>query len=440
VRSVRFALVCLTTLLVALTPAATASAAKHRKPRPDPVRHALNALRGKVPATTLNADRDIYTMSMTKMHRLHGVRRRELRSVLMITQGIARRGALTAGRLPAVFLTLQRNAQWWASHGPPVAGSPGEKGAKGRTCKPLALARASRLSFPGDSVVWQYYPGLGLQLQVNGTFGNANALLQTKTAAKHRAAASILDQMRGLASVGGSLTTWEYLFPFGGGRPPWRSGLAQATAIRAYLNGATVLNRPDLRDFARRLTGLFAARTPVGVKVGLGRDGNWYALYSFAPGQQVLNAQLNAVIALHDLDQATGDGRAHALARDGLRATRRRIASFNTGVWSRYAFKGPLADLNYHVLNRDLARQLCDRTDAQAICHAAQSFGNELERRCPRAGRPPVTGPVEPEPTTTTTPATPTPTATTPTPTTPTGGTGEPTATTPAGGGAQAPQ
>src|SRR6059058_3905329 len=135
--------------------------------------------------------------------------------------------------------------------------------------------------------------------------------------------------MLALAQRRGGAIAWDYLFPFGGAQPPWTSGLSQATAIRAYLKA----NRTGV---ARSIAALFGVRAPLGVRVPLGRDGNWYALYSFAPRQHVLNADLNALIALHDLARITGDATIGALERDGLRAARRRIKSFDLKVWSRY--------------------------------------------------------------------------------------------------------
>src|SRR3954447_2787152 len=96
------------------------------------------------------------------------IRRRELIAVLNITRGMAARGVLSADLMPMAFLTLQRNADWWATHGPPTSGggathgpppaggSRGERAAVGRSCKPLRFpkkrrrkARAARLTFPG---------------------------------------------------------------------------------------------------------------------------------------------------------------------------------------------------------------------------------------------------------------------------------------------------
>ena len=371
--------------LAACGPAATTA----RAARPDPVRAALDAAQaaGAIDPARAQAYRATYGSALGALPAIGGVRRRELRASVHIVRDIARRGALTAERMPLAFLTLQRNVEWWTAQGPPAAGSPGEKDAQGRRCKPLR-ARAARVGFPGSGLVWEYYRGEGLQLHINGTFAAATTLLGTKDPAAMAAAAQILDEMRPLASHRAGALTWEYFFPFGGGSPPWGSGLSQATAIEAYTTAAILLGRADYLQTALDLVGLFALRPPAGVNVRLSRDGSWFALYTFAPGAHVLNAQLNAVTALHDLAAVTHDPRTAALARDGLRAARRHIARFDTGRWSLYAEHGPLADLNYHVLNRDLARTLCQRTGERAICNAWHSFTTELERRCPRVPQP----------------------------------------------------
>jgi len=318
------------------------------------------------------------------------VRRRELIAVLNITRGMAARGVLSADLMPMAFLTLQRNADWWATHGPPTSGgSPGEKGAVGRRCKPLRIpkkkkhrARAARLTFPGSNVVFQWYPGMGLQVQVNGTFAAINTLFAQNTEDSRAQAREALDEMLTIAQRRGGAISWDYLFPFSGAQPPWTSGLSQATAIRAYL-------KANRYSTARQIAAIFGVRAPLGVRVPLGADGNWYALYSFAPGARVLNAHLNAVVALHDLARVTKDPKVAALEEAGLRAARRHIRRFDVaGVWSRYEEGGPPADLNYHVLNRDLAGALCRRTGEAAICKASDSFARELERRCPKATTP----------------------------------------------------
>ena len=124
-------------LLVACGAAITAAPAVAAAP--DPVLAALQRAEaaGALPAPQGALYREVLARARTVRDGLRGVRRRELASVLTIAGQIAKRGDLTTVRMPAVFLTLQRNAEWWAVNGPPAAGSPGENGARGRRCKPL---------------------------------------------------------------------------------------------------------------------------------------------------------------------------------------------------------------------------------------------------------------------------------------------------------------
>jgi D-glucuronyl C5-epimerase C-terminus len=306
--------------------------------------------------------------------------------VIAIAGTIAKRGDLTAARMPAVFLTLERNAEWWAANGPPAPGSPGENGARGRRCKPLpARARAARVAFPGSELVFQYYRGMGLQLQMNGTWARANALLASANPVFVARGAALLQELVPLGVVRSGMLAWEYLFPIFGGRPPWISALSQATAVQTLTRAAAKLVRPDLLPFAGAAAGAFAFAPPAGVRVALGHGMAWFALYSFAPRLRVLNAHLDAVAALFDFAQASGDPRTKAAYAAGLLAAHRRIRAFDTGVWSKYANPGALADLNYHVLNTTLAGEVCKRSGDRPVCRAASSFARELERRCPRA-------------------------------------------------------
>src|SRR5689334_11632290 len=263
---------------------------------------------------------------------LHGVRRREMAAAITIAGSIAMRGQLTAGRMPAIFLTLARNAQWWAANGPPAPGSPGENGAVGRRCRPLpARARAARVSFPGSELVFQYYPGLGLQLQVNGTWSRVNALMASDDPAFVARGAALLTELMPLGVPRDGVLAWEYLFPFSGGRPPWISALSQATAVQAMTRAAAKLARPDLLPVAGQAAAAFAFAPPAGVRVALGHGQSWYALYSFAPGLRVLNAHLQATAALFDFAQASNDPHTRAAYAAGLLAVHRRIRAFDTG-------------------------------------------------------------------------------------------------------------
>jgi hypothetical protein len=375
----------LAALLVAAAALTPPSGGAAPAPR-DPVLRAVASAqaRGAIDAGAAREHRAAYRRAREVHRRLQGARRRELASVIAQARGMAAGGRLSASRMPLVFLTLRRNAEWWARRPAPGRGSPGEKDARGRVCSGPVTARAARVTFPGSRVVFQHYPGHGIQVQMLANFASANALWNRRTPEADRALGELLDELVPLASERGGVLAWEYVFPFGQGRPPWTSAISQATALQSLSRASQRLERPDLLRVARRATRLFEKRTPAGVRVPLGRDGNWYALYSFSPGLRVLNAHLQAVIGLHDHAQVSGDARSHRLYSEGLRAARRRIASFDTGLWSKYAHPGRPADLNYHVLNRDTARGVCQRSNEAALCRAWTRFTAYLQKRCPR--------------------------------------------------------
>jgi hypothetical protein len=389
--------------LVLTVCAVSASARPLARPASDPV---LSAIRGVEASGAINSGqaatyRGTYLNAERQVRRLSGSSAHELGADVNIVRGIAARGALTSSRMAFVFLTLHRNVAWWSSHGPPTPGSGGEPGTKGRHCNPPAArdsrdpseigtrssattpgARAANMTFPGSGIVFEYYPGLGLQLQVNATFSSADAMLQYGNQRAAQQAGTILDQMLPLASRRAGLLTWEYEFPFEGVDPPWTSGLSQATAIDAYIRAAKRLNRPDFLKVAVRLARLFTVAPPVGVRVNLSA-GPWFLLYSFDSSQLVLNADLDALIALHKLRVATGSSWVTALTHSALHSLLHYLPRFDTGSWSYYALGGPLADLNYHVLNLELTQQLCQVTGVRSVCRTARSFNRELNTRCP---------------------------------------------------------
>ena len=73
--------------------------------------------------------------------------------------------------MPAAFLQLRRNAEFWRTRGFPKAPQP-----KRKPCTGAAGLGGARVSFEGDPVVFQWYPGQGLQIQPLANFGKANAL------------------------------------------------------------------------------------------------------------------------------------------------------------------------------------------------------------------------------------------------------------------------
>lgn len=280
--------------------------------------------------------------------KLGGTRRSALGATLTNLAQIAASGQLTASRLPALLETVKRNRAWWSS-GP-------------------LLANGRRVSFQGSPLVWQYYSGQGLQIQWLGSFGKANALWHDHKDAALRA---LLDEALRLASDRAGGIAWEYLFHFGGGRPPWVSGLAQGTGIQALARAGVRLGDARYIGGAHRALGIFRERPPSGVRITTGA-GAHYLIYSYAPGQRVLNAFTQALNGLYDYASLTNDAEGRVLFAQGDAQLRRELSSYDTGAWSRYS-PGVEADLSYHTLARDFLRGLCARLTAQENVIAGRS-------------------------------------------------------------------
>ncbi len=309
--------------------------------------------------------RAIYDEARSVRGRLSGARRAELARVLRNTERIAAERRLTVGRLAPVFLILERNTSWWRARAFPSGGA--------------------RITFGDDPVIFQYYRGEGLQIQPLANFGKANALYNacvgenTRPGIRCRQGAlrQLLDRLVALASRRGDFTTWEYYFNFGGGSPPWTSGLSQGTAIQALARGAQLLGEPSYLTVAADALGAFEHSAPTGVRLSMD-GGNHYLIYSFNRRLLVLNGFLQSVIGLFDYAQMTGDPRAQQLFAAGEAAARAAVPRYDTGAWSLYALRGRESDLGYHRLVRDFLEGLCTRTATPLYCETAQRFTRYL--------------------------------------------------------------
>jgi hypothetical protein len=342
--------------------------------------------------------RSAYGDALRVRRRLGGQRRAELGAVIAQLDRFARGGDLTASRLPILFFQLERNTQHWATKGPPVTRGPRPKV---RPCTGGNGSPSTRVEFPGDPVVFQWYPGQGLQIQQLATAGRVNSLAkpclepeQTNDPCRPELFRRGVDRLVFLAANRGFLA-WEYYFAFGGGSPPWISGLAQATAMQALSRGARYFSEPRYLAVARRALGAFRTAPPRGVRVRAGA-GNHYLIYSFDSGLRVLNGFLQALVGLHDYGEAADDDRARALFRAGDRRARQEIPLHDTGAWSRYSAGGGESDLGYHRLLRDFLQALCDRTKDDPYCSTAARFSGYMRERtrleihratAPRRGR-----------------------------------------------------
>jgi hypothetical protein len=331
---------------------------------------ALAAARDEVKATVRRqfevgaidaATRDRYLASWSAAGRtyraLRGQRRVELGYVIGAVRRLAAQKRLGA-RLAPAFLLLDRNREWWAKAGPPASGA--------------------RLRFAPSRVIFQYFPNEGLQLHPLANFGQANGYWY---AHRDNDLRSLLQDLEAIAVDRGGFLTWEYYFAYGGGSPPWISAMAQGTAMQAYSRASKRLSDPELLQVAQRARGAFERRTPVGVHAPQGSE-DWYALYSFAPRLNVLNGMLQAVNGVRTYTEFITDPVAQQIFAAGDRTAQAVIGRYDTGAWSLYdrpnGRPGHEANLNYHTLNRDFARNLCNATKAEPYCKAQEHFSSYL--------------------------------------------------------------
>lgn len=298
--------------------------------------------------------RGTYLDAKRLLGKLSGSRRIGMRAPLVHLERIAKAGSLTSGRVPALMLTVQRNRQAWC-------------------CDPLPR-NGQRRTFGASQLVWQHYLGQGWQIQWLATFGKANALWSFKK--KDDELRALLDEAVALAAPRAGGIAWEYLFAFGGGSPPWASGMAQATGIQSLSRAAVRLKEPAYFEAARSALGIFQTKPPAGVRVDVAPGRSHYLLYSYARGQRVLNGFNQAVNGLHDFATLANDAEGRELYARGVKQLAAELPRYDTGGWSRYQVGGRASDVGYHKLARDFLRGLCERTRADRTrASAAQSGG-----------------------------------------------------------------
>jgi hypothetical protein len=235
-----------------------------------------------------------------------------------------------------------------------------------------------------DGVVYRWFAGRGFQFHPLANFGALNALVAAGNAdgASTLAAALVA---RGVPKGAG--LRWEYYFPFGRGRPPWTSGMAQAVAAQAFSKASVLLDDTSLLQVAGR-----AYAAVPGVLVRQLAQGPWIRLYSF-DGEVVLNAQLQAIVSLLDYSDATGDPNAAALADSMSVAAEALLPRFDTGYWSLYELGGAEASLEYERYVTQLLVKLAQRTQDPVWVDAASRFTAYIKEP-PQIVTPPLEAPV----------------------------------------------
>ncbi|MFA4928778.1 MAG: D-glucuronyl C5-epimerase family protein [Patulibacter sp.] len=273
-----------------------------------------------------------------------GLRRTELEAVIRNTEQIAERRKLTGSLAPSVFLTLSTNRTWWKTQPiPPVGGRP----------------------VVADSpLTWQYYRGEGLQIQWLATFGTANALATTKTPAKLEQLRAIQTEALRLASDRAGGPTWAYLFDFGGGAPPWSSGMAQVTGIQSLVRTSAKLGDPSFQETGLKAMALLRREPTSGARLKM-PAGDHILLYTYTR-MRVMNAFAQAVSGLHEIARLTQDPQAHSAYLRAESQLRVELPEYVTANWATYSIGGAPETPSYHTLSRDLLRGLCRSLTADA--------------------------------------------------------------------------
>jgi D-glucuronyl C5-epimerase C-terminus len=303
--------------------------------------------------------RRTYVRSIRTLRRLGGARAAQLRYVLTSVESLALRRRLGPTRMPVAFLQLERNRQYW----------PG---------LPYPASR-DEVRFRGSQILFVYFPGEGLQLHPLTTFKKANALHgfceRREASCDEAALRRILDEMTALAvKRGRDFIAWEYLFYFGGGTPPWMSGMAQATGIQALGRAAQLLHEPKYAETARRALGAFETAPPAGVRTAGPRGGVHYLQYSFASRLYIFNAFLQSLIGLYDFDRVVGDREARRLFDEAEPEARAEVPYSDVGDWSLYNYAGHESDHDYHELLREFLQSMCTRRLGQIYCQYAKKY------------------------------------------------------------------
>lgn len=331
---------------------------------------------GAIDDTAFAAYRDEYRRSRALTKQLTGRRRIEMRGVLRNLDQMAARGSFTPTRLVPLFLQLQRNREWWSA-GPLLAGG-------------------ARVSFKGTELVFQYVPGEGLAIHPLANFGKLNALWRSK--ADYDRMVALLDELLPLAVRRAGGVAWEYYYDFGGGAPPWVSGLAQGTGLQSMARAAARAGTGDLVvPVLKQGLGIFRTRAPSGVRVPAGA-GNHYAQYSFDPGLRILNGFVQSLVGLYDFAAITKDPEAQALFAAGEARALQEVPTYDTGAWSLYdrGTDTHESNLNYHRVLIDFLGSLCARTREPTFCDTLARFRGYLAEdpevavvtRSLRAGKP----------------------------------------------------
>jgi D-glucuronyl C5-epimerase C-terminus len=313
---------------------------------------------GALQAAAYQSDLSTWRQALGEQSHIAKWRATQLGDVTATLNEIANDKQLTVGRLPVLMLTLANNASYWKSG--------------------AALANGASVQFQGSELVWEYYAGSGIQLQVLHTFGEADGYYEAGPV-DYSKLVTLMSEMVPLAVRRGGGLAWEYYFNWEGGKPPWVSAMAQATGLEALTNAYLATKNQRYLDYAHQALPLLETQAPVGaaVKTSLGTR---YLQYSFTPGTDIINAFLQTLLGLYDYEQVSLDPVANTLYNAGNRQAESELDSFITGGWSLYQ-PGQADPLSYHTLVTGFLKLLCSKTEVPVYCATYQQFAADLLTR-----------------------------------------------------------
>ena len=226
---------------------------------------------------------------------------------------MAGRGKLTGPRLVPLWLTLQRNREYWTTG---TSLGLGQRGSRSRA--PSSSGSTTRATGSRSS---------GWATSASSTAAGARSARR----ARRRSCSTSCCRSR-VERAGG--LAWEYYFPFDGGQPPWVSWLAQGTGVQAMARVAKRLDRQAevLPDRPGRRWASSRRSRPTACACRRRRRRALPAVLRSRPDLHILNGFIQSLVGLYDFaaaDAATRrrrrcSTRASAAARDEVPTLRHR--------------------------------------------------------------------------------------------------------------------
>jgi len=304
--------------------------------------------RAGVPAAERQSYLQTNAQARTLATRRGGAVGAELRAVIRSSTAIAKRPSSSPALIGIAFRELRGNVAYLGSRGLPAVGT--------------------RVRI--DGLVFERYAGQGLRIQPLGTYW---AIYEPGAGiAAEGGVSKALDSALGIALPQGESLTLPYLFTWSGAAPPWYSAMAEGMAASAALRTWGITGDDDQLDAALRFGNATLDRAVPGAEGGL-----WFPLYAFRPSYRVLNGHLQALIAIGQLAEATGDPDLGGAFDRGVRTTVAVLPRYDTGGWGRYA-PGQDSPVKYMTLMRDQLRELGEMTGDASLTAMGDRFARDL--------------------------------------------------------------